>query len=64
MVSVIKMKNDYGTKFLVEIACKSTDTKPTNYSNGSMAIEVDTGDIYIFDESTSTWNKMCSIKEA
>ena len=51
-------------KDLVEIACLSTDDKPTDgIETGSMAIEVDTGDIYLFDEVSSDWNKMCSIKE-
>ena len=45
-------------KNYVEIALASTDTKPTDgIATGSVAIEVDTGDKYMFDESTSTWNK-------
>lgn len=73
MINIVTMKNDLrkwlasrliGNKeYVVEIACKSTDTKPTNFSNGSTAIEVDTGDFYIFDEAEGVWNKMCSIKE-
>ena len=48
----------------VEISCNSSDTKPTeDISTGSLCIEVDTGDVYLFDEETSGWNKMCSIKE-
>ena len=51
-------------KNLVEISCLSTDTKPTtNIVTGSVALEVDTGDVYLFDEASTTWNKMCSIKE-
>lgn len=49
---------------LVEIACLSSDTKPTEgIGTGSTAIEVDTGNFYLFDESSSTWTLMCSIKE-
>ena len=34
----------------------STDTKPTtNIVNGSFFMEVDTGDIYAFDEDSSEW---------
>lgn len=51
-------------KNLVEISCLSTDTKPTEgIVTGSIATEVDTGDVYLFDEASTTWNKMCSIKE-
>ena len=51
-------------KFICQIACLSTDTKPTeNIVTGSTAIEVDTGNFYLFDESSSTWTLMCSIKE-
>ena len=49
---------------VVEIACLSTDTKPTDgIVTGSVAIEVDTGDVYLYDEASTTWNRMCSIKE-
>ena len=51
-------------KSLIQIACLSTNTKPTaGIVTGSVAIEVDTGDFYLFDEVSATWNKMCSIKE-
>lgn len=44
-------------KNLVEIACKSSDTKPSeNIVSGSLALEVDTGDVYAFDGSD--WNKI------
>jgi len=33
----------------------STDTKPTRYSNGTIFIEYDTGDIYAYNSSTSLW---------
>lgn len=36
--------------------CLSTDEKPTdNIANGSKLIEIDTGDIYLFDEDSETW---------
>lgn len=42
-----------------EIACLSTDTKPTEgIVTGSLALEADTGDIYAFDEVGGEWNKV------
>lgn len=37
------------------IYCLSTDTKPTDASNGSLLIEIDTGDKYLFDAAGETW---------
>lgn len=43
----------------VEISCLHTDTKPTEgIVTGSVAMEVDTGDVYMFDEESSTWKKV------
>lgn len=60
----------------VEYAGKSTDTKPTIFSQvlsivngervlknvaiatGSVFIEVDTGNVYLFDETDSSWKKV------
>ena len=43
-------------KTLVESTCLSTDTKPTDgIANGSICIEMDTGKIYMFNESGSAW---------
>lgn len=37
----------------------STDTKPTeNVPNGSTFFEMDTGDVYMFDESAQIWLKI------
>ena len=51
-----------GKKY-IEAACLSTDTKPTaNLVTGSLALEVDTGDVYAFDEtSTGTWGKIAEL---
>jgi hypothetical protein len=44
---------------LSEAACLSTDTKPTTgIANGSLCIEIDTGDIYMFDAAGAEWNKI------
>ena len=41
---------------IIEIACLSTDTKPTTgIATGSMALEVNTGKIFAFDEVSGTW---------
>lgn len=41
---------------LIEAACLSTDTKPTTgIGNGSLCLEMDTGKIYAFNETASTW---------
>ena len=43
-------------KCLIESACLSTDTKPTEgIANGSVCIEMDAGKIYFFDEAGSQW---------
>lgn len=50
-------------KSYVELACLSTDSKPVGgMITGSLALEVDTGDIYAFEEGDSpTWNKICEL---
>lgn len=36
--------------------CLSTDTKPTiGVGNGSQLIEIDTGNIYLFDAENGVW---------
>lgn len=45
-----------------EIACLSTDTKPTTgIITGSLALEVDTGDLYAYDETGAEWNKIAEL---
>ena len=52
---------DSTRKKLVEVYCKSTDTKPTqaNYklAMGSSAFEIDTGDKYFWDTENEEWIK-------
>ncbi len=53
----------YG-KQIVEIYCLSTDSKPTTgIANGSWLIEINTGDVYIFNEAGTAWVKQCSLQE-
>ena len=52
-------KNKQGKIIHGEYAGLSTDNKPTeNIVTGSSFVEVDTGDIYLFDEASSTWTKI------
>ena len=49
-------------KNYVEIACLKDDTKPTaNLITGSLALEVDTGDVYAFDEVGGEWDKIAEL---
>lgn len=38
-----------------EGVCLSTDTKPTDWENGSTLLEMDTGNVYVFDKANNTW---------
>ena len=43
-------------KNVVEVWCLSTDSKPTaGIAEGSVAIEIDTGKAFFFNETTSAW---------
>ena len=59
--------NFYGAvvqgKQYVEFAGKSTDAKPLGgYLTGSKFVEIDTGDIYIYDESSGgSWSKFIEL---
>lgn len=49
-------------KNYVELACLSSDTKPTaGIVTGSLALEVDTGDMYAFDETGAEWDKIVAL---
>ena len=50
----------FGGKQYVELAGLSTDTKPKdNLVTGSLFLEVDTGDVYAFDETGSgSWTQI------
>ena len=42
-----------------EYAGLSTDTKPTEgVATGSVFLEVDTTDVYLYDEASEEWNKV------
>lgn len=42
----------------VEGECLSTDAKPSNVANGSILIEIDTGKIFMYDESGAAWTEL------
>ena len=48
-----------GNKVLVKFAGLSTDSKPTaGIVTGSVFVEVDTGDAYLYDEHGAEWDKV------
>lgn len=66
MVSLYKIENTNITNDGKYISCElrglSTDTKPTQIglnkiANGSIFIEIDTGDIYFYNQTNQEWNK-------
>lgn len=55
MVTYIKHAPLGDTRY-IEIACVSSDTKPTSdVATGSICLEVDTGKIYAYNEAASEW---------
>ena len=62
MVRITKSRIIDGLTNYVELSCLSTDTKPTaNVCTGSIALEVDTGDVYAFDEVGGEWDKISAL---
>ena len=62
MVSKIINANErtYGSADNTQtVYCLSTDQKPTggDLKNGYALVEMDTGDIYLYNEATSSWTK-------
>ena len=58
MVRILSREPQLDDIHYVEIACLSTDTKPTGFATGSVCIEVDTGDTYLYDEVGAEWHKL------
>ena len=66
MIREINRKQlDYGENPAIyyEFSGLSTDTpKPTDtVATGSLFLEVDTGDVYAYDETNEEWNKVCAL---
>lgn len=61
----IHTKGDYiDGKCLADVYCLSTDDKPTDgMATGSLSLEVDTGDVYAYDETSETWTKQFSLQD-
>lgn len=56
MVRILEQRTIDGNTNYVEAVGLSTDSKPTaNICTGSVFTEVDTGDVYMFDEEGGTW---------
>lgn len=46
----------------IEASGLSTDTKPTDgIATGSLFLEVDTGDVYAYDEDGTEWNQIAAL---
>lgn len=59
MIRIMKETNYNSEMKYLEAAGLSTDTKPTaNLVTGSRFTEVDTGDVYAFNEVNGTWNRI------
>lgn len=51
-------------KNYVELACDSSETKPTDMiADGSVCLETDTGKMFVFNEKTTAWIEYKKIKE-
>lgn len=69
MVRILVERTYTNGTMYVEMACLSGDTKPTQsadgrykYITGSLALEVDTGNVYGLDETgAGTWNKVAEL---
>lgn len=54
MIEAIVVQGNYK-----EFAGNSGDIKPiTNVCTGSLFMEADTGDVYVFDEESGNWTKI------
>ena len=56
MIRIVDSKSVATGIYLQDINGLSTDDKPTTgIATGSSFFEVDTGDVYFFDEESGTW---------
>ena len=48
----------------VELACVAADTKPTDgIATGSICVEVDTGNVFMYDEESSAWTEQFCLQD-
>lgn len=53
---------DDGVKYYEMAGLSTTDTKPTSgVATGSLFLEVDTGDVYAYDEAGESWGKIAEL---
>lgn len=63
-IKVIGLNANGVANVLKEIFGTSDETKPTNgVTMGSTFTEVDTGDVYLFNETSGEWVKQFSLQE-
>lgn len=65
---VVKANINNAGKFLVELRGLADDEKPTTINggaieNGSEFLEIDTGDLYYFNEDDTEWVKPTPVEE-
>ena len=61
MVRILNQRVFEDGKLYIDGVCVSTDSKPTDgLVTGSVLIEADTGDVYMFyeDDTTPAWSKI------
>lgn len=62
MINVVRINYEKpvgGALRYIEASGLSTDTKPTSgIITGSTFLEVNTGDVYVYDEVAGMWNKL------
>lgn len=62
MVRVIKDQVIQDGKHYIEAAGLHDDTKPAaGVVTGSLYLEVDTGDVYAYDETGTQWSKIAAL---
>lgn len=60
-VRILKREPQLDDIHYMEIACLSTDDKPIGLATGSLCLEVDTGDVYAYDEEGDVGSEWCKI---
>ena len=63
MIRTIVKKGLEDGPFYMELSGLHNDSKPTgvHIATGSLMLEVDTGDVYAYDEAGSEWNKIAAL---
>ena len=61
MVQELKRVGLSSDKHYCEFAGLSTDDKPTGWATGSLFLEVDTGNVYAYDEEGEEWNQIAAL---